>query len=192
MSISCKTCHGQFECLKSSSTKNFMSPLFKVHQKIHSFIVWHLENLGLWGMLKYAFLRTGKAYTPRNRQDALQQSELKTMTDNKKLSPDLDVLNLEPGELVEVKPVEEILALLDKNRRYKGLLWMTGMRKFCGKRYRVLKRVEKILLESNGELRKMRNTVLLEGVVCDGDEFSGCDRACFHFWREAWLKRVTE
>jgi hypothetical protein len=71
-------------------------------------------------------------------------------------------------------------------------LWMTGMRKFCGKRYRVFKRIENILLETNGDSRKMTNTVILEGVMCDGAKFGGCDRSCFHFWREAWLKRIEE
>ena len=185
MSINGKTCHGQFECLTSSSTEKIMNTILKVYQKLRSYTVWHLENMGLWGTLKHALLKTGKAYNPR-------KSELETIIDSKMLSSDRDVLNLEPGELVEVRPVEEILALLDNNRKYKGLLWMTGMRKFCGKRYRVLKRVDKILLESNGELRKMRNTVLLDGVMCDGDEFSGCNRLCFHFWREAWLRRIPK
>jgi len=56
---------------------------------------------------------------------------------------------------------------------------MTGMRRFCGGRYRVLMRVDKIILESNGELRTMKNTVLLEGVMCDGKDFCGYDRWCF-------------
>jgi hypothetical protein len=34
-------------------------------------------------------------------------------------------------------------------------------------------------------------TVLLDGVMCDGTEHGGCDRSCFLFWREEWLKRVT-
>jgi hypothetical protein len=101
-----------------------------------------------------------------------------------------ETLALQPGELVEVRPIEEILATLDRHRRHKGLLWMTGMRKHCGRQYRVYRRVQRITLESNGELRNMKNTVLLEGVMCDGREFGGCDRSCFHFWREAWLRRV--
>jgi hypothetical protein len=101
-----------------------------------------------------------------------------------------EVLALEPGDLVVVKPVEEILATLDANRKCKGLLWMTGMSKYCGKRCRVHKRVGRIMLEANGELRSMKNTVLLEGAMCDGTAFGGCDRSCFHFWREAWLERV--
>ncbi len=101
-----------------------------------------------------------------------------------------EVLDLQPGELVEVKSVEEILATLDGNRRHKGLLWMTGMSKYCGGRYRVLRKVERIMLETNGELRNMKNTVLLEGAMCDGQAFGRCDRSCFHFWREIWLRRV--
>jgi len=101
-----------------------------------------------------------------------------------------ETLGLQPGELVEVRPIDEILATLNRNRRCKGLLWMTGMRKFCGKRYRVYRRVARIMLETNGEVRTLKGTVLLEGVRCDGRAFGGCDRSCFHFWREAWLKRV--
>ena len=77
---------------------------------------------------------------------------------------------------MEVESEREILATLDVDEKNRGLLWMRGMRSYCGKRYRVFKRVETILLESNGKLRKMRHTVLLEGVMCDGAEFFGCDR----------------
>jgi len=185
MSINGRTCHGQFECLISSSTGKCTSPALKAYQKVRSYAVWHLENMGLWGTLKHLLLRACKACAPQKRK-------LNTQAQDRKLSPDQEVLDLEPGELVRVKSVEEILATLDRNRKCRGLLWMTGMRKFCGKRYRVLKRVERILLESNGELREMRNTVLLEGALCDGSEFSKCDRSCFHFWREAWLARVAE
>ena len=69
---------------------------------------------------------------------------------------------------------------------------MGEMREFCGKRYKVYKRVERILLESNQELRKVKNTVLLEGVMCDGHVWCGCDRSCFFYWREAWLRRVKK
>jgi hypothetical protein len=117
---------------------------------------------------------------------------MQPLAENDKLTNDSEVLGLRPGELVEVKSIDEILATLDPNRKYKGLLWMTGMRKFCGKRYRVLKRIENILLETNGDSRKMKNTVILDGVMCDGSDFGSCDRSCFHFWREAWLKRVEE
>lgn len=66
------------------------------------------------------------------------------------------------------------------------------MLKFCEKRFRVYKTLDKILLEATGELRKIKTpTVLLEGVICDGKAHGGCDRSCFCFWREAWLRRVN-
>jgi hypothetical protein len=101
------------------------------------------------------------------------------------------VLDLQPGELVEVRSEEEILATLDKNGRYTGLYFMPDMKKFCGKQYRVYRKVEKIMLETTCELRRLVSpTVFLEGVYCDGTSHGGCDRSCFCFWREAWLKRV--
>ncbi len=99
-----------------------------------------------------------------------------------------EVLNLQPGEQVEVKSEQEVRATLDERGRHRGLLWMPAMTRFCGKRYTVLKRVETIMLESTGELRKMRNTVLLRDVMCE--DLYGCDRSCFHYWREVWLRRV--
>ncbi|MCL5006097.1 MAG: hypothetical protein M1404_06150 [Acidobacteria bacterium] len=101
-----------------------------------------------------------------------------------------EVLNLVPGELVEVKTVDEILATLDSSGRNRGLGFPPEMREYCGRQMRVMRRVQKICLESKpGILRKLKNTVLLEGSVCQGGGI-GCDRACPLFWRECWLKRV--
>jgi hypothetical protein len=151
----------------------------KPWQKLRSYLVWHTENFGRWKGLRVACFglwrgRIGPLREKHRGRNTLSQ----------------EALNLQPGELVEVKSVDEILATLDGHRRHKGLLWMTGMQKYCGRRYRVYKRVQRITLESNGEQRNMKNTVLLEGVLCDGREFGGCDRCCFHFWREAWLRRI--
>lgn len=100
-----------------------------------------------------------------------------------------EILRLRAGELVEVKPFELILETLDASGKNRGLVFMPEMRAFCGCRLRVYKRVESIMIEHTGQLRRMRNTVLLAGAICDG--WSGtCDRSCFYFWREAWLRRV--
>jgi hypothetical protein len=100
------------------------------------------------------------------------------------------VLHLQPGELVQVKSEQEIRATLDEDDRHRGLLWMPDMARFCGGRHRVYKRVERIMLESSGEIRRLRDTVLLEGVMCE--DLYDCDRSCFHFWREAWLQRAPQ
>jgi len=99
-------------------------------------------------------------------------------------------LNLRPGELVEVKSREEILATLDRRGRNRGLSFTAEMLKFCGGRYRVLKRVDRMIVEKTGRLREIANTVILEGVTCDGSDHDGCPRNCYCLWREIWLKRV--
>jgi hypothetical protein len=101
-------------------------------------------------------------------------------------------LGLKPGEWVEVKSVKEIFATLDQNGKLRGLAFNREQAKFCGGRYKVYKRLENMILESTGELRRIKTpTVLLEGVFCDGEAHGKCDRSCFCFWREAWLRRVN-
>jgi hypothetical protein len=100
-------------------------------------------------------------------------------------------LGLKPGEWVEVKSVKEIFATFDRHGKVKGLGFMPEMAEYCGRRFRVYKVLEKIILESTGDLRKIQTpTVLLEGVLCDGRYHRGCDRSCFCFWREEWLSRA--
>jgi len=100
-------------------------------------------------------------------------------------------LSLLPSDLVEVRSAKEIFATLDGQDKLRGLRFTPEMEKFCGRRFRVYKKLNKIILEATGELRSIKTpTVLLEGVFCDGKAHGGCDRSCFCFWREAWLKKV--
>lgn len=102
------------------------------------------------------------------------------------------VLNLQPGELVEVRSEKEIFATLDHEGKLRGLAFNPEMREYCGRRFRVYKRLEKIILEATGELRTVKTpTVFLEGLTCNGEAHGGCDRSCFFFWREAWLRRIV-
>ena len=109
----------------------------------------------------------------------------------KEVMPVEEILDLQPGEFVQVRSLEEVLSTLDDNGKYKGLLFMPEMEDFCGKKCRVFKKVRSITLESDGEVRVLRSpTVFLEGVYCDGKRHHACDRSCLLFWREVWLKRV--
>ena len=101
-----------------------------------------------------------------------------------------EIQSLQPGEWVEVKARDEILSTLDQNAKHRGLRFVPEMYDFCGRRFRVFKRVEKICIENTPDVRGITNTVLLEGGICQGGGI-GCDRACFHFWRELWLRRVS-
>jgi hypothetical protein len=104
-----------------------------------------------------------------------------------------DKLDLRPGEIVEIKSKEEIFSTLDEDDKTQGLRFDGEMLKYCGRRARVLRRIEKIIDEKTGRmLRIRRDTVILDGVICTGDYHRSCPRAIFPYWREVWLKRVEE
>ena len=96
---------------------------------------------------------------------------------------------LRPGDWVEVKSYAEICQTLDQDQRHRGMLFMPEMADYCGKKLQVYKNVERILLEDTREVRRLRNTVLLSGSTCSGLSV-GCDRSCFHFWRDVWVRRI--
>lgn len=101
-------------------------------------------------------------------------------------------LHLRPGELVEVRALEEILETLDDQGTLDGLPFMPEMSVFCGRQFRVFRRVDKLhdWIRHTG-LRRVHNTVLLEGVRCDGRYHGGCQAACHLRWKEAWLRRSS-
>jgi hypothetical protein len=103
----------------------------------------------------------------------------------------LESLDLQAGEMVQVRSREEIVATLDKNKRNRGLLFDGEMLPFCGGIYRVLRRVHHIVDERTGKMMDMKNPcIVLEGVFCKSDYNRFCPRAIFCYWRENWLRRV--
>lgn len=106
-----------------------------------------------------------------------------------------DKLNLQPGELVQIKSHDEILHTLDKNNKNRGLWFDAEQVLDCGKIARVLCRVEKIINERTGKMMKLPNDCLiLEGVYCRAHYFSDrlfCPRSIYSYWREVWLRRVN-
>ena len=104
--------------------------------------------------------------------------------------PNSGTLDLRPGELVEIRSLEEILATLDERGTLDGLPFMPEMSAFCGGRFRVVRRVDKIndWIRYSG-LRRVRDTVLLERLRCDGGHHGGCQANCHLRWKEAWLRR---
>jgi hypothetical protein len=103
-------------------------------------------------------------------------------------------LHLHPGELVQVKTREEIVATLNQHAKNRGLRFDVEMIRYCGTRRRVLRRVEQIIDERTGRMMKLPNDCLiLEGATCVGDRSPNrlfCPRAIFPYWREIWLRRV--
>lgn len=101
-------------------------------------------------------------------------------------------LNLQPGELVQVRTRDEIIATLDKHNRNRGMLFDGEMLPYCGGIYRVLRRVHHIIDENTGKMVDMKSPcIILEGVVCQSDYHRLCPRAIYPYWRENWLKRAV-
>jgi hypothetical protein len=105
-----------------------------------------------------------------------------------------ETLNLQPGELVQIKSHEEILKTLNTSSKNRGLYWDAEEVPYCGGTYRVLKRVTKIIDERTGKIQEMRTPcIILDSVVCQS-RYSECrlfcPRSIYPYWRENWLERV--
>ena len=109
---------------------------------------------------------------------------------NLKKTP-VENLDLQPGELVEIKSPAEIAQTLDTSGRNRGMICDRGMSQYgCGK-YRVRSRLDRMISEPTGEMREVKSTVILEGLEClCWNVMGGCPRQDFMYWREIWLKRV--
>ena len=105
-------------------------------------------------------------------------------------------LGLKPGDLVRVKPYQEILATLDTRNSNRGLSFDAELVPYCGKIYRVKTRVDKFIDEKTGKMRHLRTpAVMLEGVTCKS-RYCGqrmfCPRSIHSWWREIWLEKLSE
>jgi hypothetical protein len=101
----------------------------------------------------------------------------------------MERLELEPGEWVRVRGIREILRTLDRNGCNRGMTFEPNMFQYCGRKFRVLSRVERIIDEGTGQLREIRNPcILLDSVRCRGKSFV-CHKCSYLYWREIWLRR---
>jgi hypothetical protein len=102
------------------------------------------------------------------------------------------LFGLRAGNVVEVRSAEEIIATLDSEGCLENLPFMPEMLACCGKRFKVFKRVDKIIdMINKTGLRRMSSTVLLDDVRCDGRAHGGCQASCQLLWKEDWLRRVS-
>src|SRR5579864_287111 len=106
------------------------------------------------------------------------------------------VAKLHPGDLVEVRTPAEIAQTLDAQGTLDHLPFMPEMLDYCGRRFRVSKRVVKVCASGMktgmflGEFRAA--DVVLLNLRCSGAHQDGCQKGCVIFWREAWLRKVGE
>ncbi|MBM2823195.1 MAG: hypothetical protein HW413_1941 [Thermoleophilia bacterium] len=99
---------------------------------------------------------------------------------------------LRSGDLVEVRSATEILATLDPDGSLEAVPFMPEMLQHVGRRFTVSRRVEKICdtAGATSSSRRMRRTVFLEDLRCDGAGHGGCQAGCRLYWKEEWLRRV--
>jgi hypothetical protein len=87
-----------------------------------------------------------------------------------------------------VRSAAEILATLDRDGSIDRLPFMPEMLQFSGSRFTVDSRADTTCFW--GGLRRLDDSVLLDGVRCDGSAHGGCQAGCLIFWKEEWLKPV--
>jgi hypothetical protein len=91
-------------------------------------------------------------------------------------------------DVVEILSETEIRGSLDGQETLRSLPFMPEMAKFCGRRCRVLNRLDKVYLDGHRRMGYLPDVVMLEGIRCDGSAHAGCQMGCFALWKEAWLK----
>jgi hypothetical protein len=113
----------------------------------------------------------------------------------------VEVLDLKPGELVRVKPLDQIVATLNKKKRNRGMVVCHEMTLCCERVAEVRYRVNRVIEEISGKMRELNHTVTLQGPLgqkslCDEclcyGEMGDCPRGELMYWREIWLERVNK
>ncbi len=95
---------------------------------------------------------------------------------------------LVPGATVSVRSREEIYATLDARGRNRGLWFDRDMMKHCGRRYRILRRVDRLIDDATGRMLPMRHPCLvLDEVDSSGEFLRFSAQHEYPFWREEWL-----
>jgi hypothetical protein len=174
---------GRYIC-QSSELANATYPLGVFGNLRTYFYDLQYGNLSMRDFIKGLYIYVATRFRTRS-----WKQECGTLLGQLKKTPS-ESLNLQPGDWVEVKTTEEIATTLDALGRNRGLLFTKELLEFCGKRYRVLQRLDKAINERNGEMITLNNTVLLEGTTCNGICRRGCKRNGHNYFREIWLKKV--
>ena len=162
--------------------------------------------LSLGATLSFAVMLGGSLSLYRDHRESTGQPELFSTLINRPLKTRswatrqlFNLLSLRCGErltvgdIVQVRSAAEIRQSLDSDGALNGLPFMPEMLRFCGLRFRVFRWADKINdMNTKTGIRRLRNTVMLEGLRCDGSTHDGCQAECQILWKQAWLQRVPE
>jgi hypothetical protein len=155
--------------------------------KTEQIIIRSLRKIKYFLFIRYIKGIFGKKYFSGTKKVIQGQQPPKEQLRNLKTSTIVE------GDRVRIRSKEQILATLNEKNKLEGCFFMQEMFNYCGKEYKVIRKVENFFDEAAMEMRKARTTYLLEGLHCSG-KLTGyvtkCDRNCYSFWKEAWLEKI--
>lgn len=97
------------------------------------------------------------------------------------------------GDVVRIRPAENISRTLDSSNKHDGCLFMNQMWRYCGQKFKVIKVISNIFDEYKYRMYETKSPLyILNGIICDGEinELKHrCDRSCYFFWHEDWLEK---
>jgi hypothetical protein len=103
-------------------------------------------------------------------------------------TPSGRIHGLQVGDWVEVRSKEEIEATLNRHHKNRGLWFDIEMLAYCGRKMRLLKKVDRIVEERTGALIELPNDCwIIEGAACTGHISRRrlfCTRKIYPYWRE--------
>jgi hypothetical protein len=186
---------GPYRC---QATEHFRAssptPRHNYTQYLHDI---RIRNASVWvvirGLLYFAFSK----YQQLSRRFLPQWMLIRGGRDVPFMSPTgtgerMPEIEFKPGDLVEVRSKEEIMATLGPDGRNRNMHFDTEMLPYCGRRARVVRRVTRILDETSGKMIKLGDCYVLEDVVCLGLYHRFCQRAITPYWRSGWLRKVDK
>jgi len=125
----------------------------------------------------------------QNTRVELSKPDLQT----REFAAPMEEVELQAGDWVRVKSAEEIDAMLDAFKEYKGCAFLGEMYQYCGTEQQVFARVERFLDERDYKVKSSKGLIFLKNRLCTGTTvFGRCDRHCFFFWRVEWLEKIDQ
>ena len=174
--------------------ENIFSDAFKIEYTTSDKIRYVLKRIPIISNIVTYLQRkyTEKSSENSSMKRKIKKNEISTRNVNKPIfSKNYTTLNLKPGEIVKVRSRNEIQQTLNENHQFERVDFMEGMWQYCGQKFKIFKRVEKIYDPYKDRYRKCRDLVILEGLFCHGSvKTPECDRTCLYYWKEAWLERI--
>jgi hypothetical protein len=104
-------------------------------------------------------------------------------------------LDVQVGEVVKIRDYREVLTTINEDGHNRGMSFDAEMVPYCGKSYRVLDRITRIIDEKSGKMQNLKNDcIMLDKVVCLArcSKYRRlCPRSIYPYWREIWLERSS-